>query len=150
MQDATVLDVGAADGNGMRIMRELGAAFVSGIDLLPLTSEVDCYDIQNIPPASYDVVTAMDVIEHVEEDLNFIDDMVRIAKFNVFFSTPNWNKSRCKNQYHVREYTPKELIDIVREFKTRFFLANDGWEIVECKLLKEDEQSSNFGVLIEL
>jgi ribosomal protein L11 methylase PrmA len=50
----TVLDVGAGSGYGMRILRENDAAFVAGIDPLPLTPEIGSQDVSAYPTGSFD------------------------------------------------------------------------------------------------
>src|SRR5215510_2620231 len=63
-----VLDVGAGLGEGMRILQQ-EAAVAEGQDLDPRLAErgIRITTIEAIPDASYDVVTSIDVIEHVPD-----------------------------------------------------------------------------------
>jgi hypothetical protein len=63
--------------------------------------------LEAIPDKSYDVVTCIDVVEHVEADADFVRQLGRIARRTVFVTTPNWTVSRCQWPYHIREYTPR-------------------------------------------
>jgi len=60
----------------------------------------------------FDTVVCIDVIEHIEKDLTFVKDLMRVARRQVLVSTPNWTASRCHWPYHVREYTPAELVGL--------------------------------------
>jgi hypothetical protein len=66
--------------------------------------------LEEIPSKSFDVVTAIDVIEHVEDPAAFVLELKRIARQGIFVTTPNWTISRCTWPYHLREYTPRELV----------------------------------------
>jgi 2-polyprenyl-3-methyl-5-hydroxy-6-metoxy-1,4-benzoquinol methylase len=106
----TVLDVGCGLGHGLDILRRTGRR-VLGLDLDPRLARdgVLIASIESIGDGSYDVVTAIEVIEHIEEDAAFAEHLCRVAREFVFITTPNWTVTRCKWPYHVREYTPQEL-----------------------------------------
>ena len=105
----TVLDVGAGTGSGLTVLRAHGAKEVLGIDPLPAGDGVVAIDVSRFRDSSFDIVTCFDVVEHVEDDVNFLSHLLRVARGFVFLSTPNWNTWHCRNKYHVREYTPEEL-----------------------------------------
>lgn len=105
----TVLDVGAGTGSGLAVLRAMGAKEVLGIDPLPAGPEVLPINVRLFRDASFDIVTCFDVIEHVEDDTDLLSHLLRICRYVVLLSTPNWNVWKCTNKYHVREYTPAEL-----------------------------------------
>ncbi len=152
VKTGTVLDCGAGSGYGMKLMRDLGATETAGIDPLPYGPEVRNTRIEDIDSLSFDWVTCMDVIEHVDDDIGLLNEMLRVARIGVFFSTPNWRWYRCSNPYHVREYTPEELQKMVGDTGLRY----EAWEgpddpekIVPRKM--QDIVSiagSNFGVAL--
>ncbi len=154
--DKTVLDVGAARGDGMIEMMMGGAQLCYGIDPLPINSWVqkttldDYFWDGGAKKNSYDVIVAMDVVEHVEFDNLFIAQMIYLAKEYVFFTTPNWNKSHCSNPYHIREYTPKELSRLLHGLDYRLLKSGDNLNIEEITELKPDDSFGNFGVLIKV
>ncbi|OGF31395.1 hypothetical protein A2533_04380 [Candidatus Falkowbacteria bacterium RIFOXYD2_FULL_35_9] len=104
-----------------------------------------CFDENN-----FDFVTSWDVVEHVDDDLNFLKEIYRVLKFGGvgLVSTPN--RQRLSNRLlklagkeikypyylgteddgvgeicHLREYTMNELIELAR--KANFeVLANHG------------------------
>ena len=65
--------------------------------------------VADIPTATYDVIIAIDVIEHVVNDIEFLRHIVQVATRLVVIATPNWLRSRCVNPFHYREYTPLEF-----------------------------------------
>ncbi|HXH23616.1 MAG TPA: class I SAM-dependent methyltransferase [Vicinamibacterales bacterium] len=112
-----VLDAGCGLGYGLPILART-AASVRGQDLDPrLRSElVDIVPLDDIPGGSFDVVLAVDVVEHVEDDRGFVAHLARIARRRVILTTPNWTASRNVWPYHVREYTPWQLRDLCAPF----------------------------------
>lgn len=116
-QGLSVLDVGAGTGYGLPILKAAGAARICGIDPLPAGPEVDDEPLSAFDDASHDIVLAIDVIEHVEDDRGFLSDLLRVARKLAFISTPNWNEWRCTNKYHFREYTPDELCELLKNLE---------------------------------
>jgi hypothetical protein len=105
----TVLDVGAGlceSKKRIRLITTQDVAYgLPGVDI--------CADVSVIRDRSFDAVTAFDVIEHVVEDVDFLQELCRIARKWVLVTTPNYNVSKCANGCHCREYTPKEFFDLM-------------------------------------
>lgn len=130
-----VLDVGFGLGYGLRIMAEK-AGELRGIEVdrravrrvqglasdITQLCEVRHYDGHTIPYDSgyFDVVTCIDVIEHIPDYEHAIEDMIRVSKRVVLLSTPNRRPEntrpdgRPKNYWHLREWTYEELDAILR------------------------------------
>ena len=111
----SILDIGTGSGYGLTILREGEATEVEGFHVAELPG-VKKATIQDYADRSFDWVSAIDVVEHVEGDREFFRQLLRVAREAVFVSTPNWNVSHARNPYHVREYTPKELRDLLESF----------------------------------
>lgn len=109
-----VLDIGCGLGAGLEIL-ERTAREVVGQDIDPrLESErIVIKDLAEFEDNSYEVVTCVDVLEHVDDDLDFVGHLARVASEQVFLTTPNWTASRCEWPYHVREYTPRQLTQLL-------------------------------------
>lgn len=130
-EGATVLDVGFGLGYGLNILA-IKAQTVSGIDIdskayeycqgsvvgrNPKIGHLSIYDGYNIdyPDSYFDVVTCVDVLEHVEDYHRFLDELLRVSRKGVFISTPNrrpeyTNKDGTpKNCWHLREWSMDEL-----------------------------------------
>lgn len=106
----TVLDAGCGLGLGLNILR--GAAVsATGQDLDSRLEREDIHigGLETVPSKSVDLVVSIDVVEHVEDDAAFVQQLGRIARQAVFVTTPNWTITRCTWPYHLREYTPQEF-----------------------------------------
>jgi len=130
-----VLDIGFGLGFGLQIMGgkaenlfglEVGACAVHRAKRIfqghPRVRNIDLYDGLNIPfdDKSVDVVTCIDVIEHVEDYESLMLEMRRVARRVVFISTPNRRPEYTrpdghpKNSWHLREWTWEELDAILK------------------------------------
>jgi len=153
-----VLDVGFGLGYGLRIMAE-NAGKLRGIEIdqramsngqkvlreVPKIRELRYYDGQTIPydADTFDVVTCIDVLEHVPDYMNLIREMLRVSKRVVLMSTPNRRPEntrpdgRPKNRWHLREWTFQELDKILQGIPTVYVdwnFLNGPWEgPFECK-----------------
>ena len=73
-----------------------------------------------VPPlpfgdASFDCVISFQVIEHIERDAEFVREIHRVLRPGGRFvvSTPNAPMSLTRNPWHVREYTPEQLRELL-------------------------------------
>jgi SAM-dependent methyltransferase len=131
----TVLDVGFGLGYGLNILA-IKASSVSGVDVdqkvleycrntvmgrNPRLAHLDIYDGYSLsyPDNHFDLVTCVDVLEHVEDYHRFLDELLRVARKGVFISTPNRRPEytnqdgRPKNYWHLREWIFDELNEIL-------------------------------------
>lgn len=146
----SILDVGAGTGYGIAILKEV-ASEVVGFDPLPAGQDVIAGDIADYATDSFDWVVALDVIEHVADDHTFYKHMKRVAREKLFISTPNWLVSRAHNEYHVREYTPNELLTLVMPNQYELWVSD--WQnniLPRPDGFDGNEPMNNFGVLITL
>jgi SAM-dependent methyltransferase len=69
----------------------------------------------SLPTCSVDCVVAVEVIEHVEEDDQFVKEVVRVLKPDgmVLITTPNGEFVPNKNPDHKRHYTRQSLLDLL-------------------------------------
>jgi 2-polyprenyl-3-methyl-5-hydroxy-6-metoxy-1,4-benzoquinol methylase len=128
----TVLDVGCGLGKGLIILGRT-ASSVTGQDLDPRLAldNVMIKPLAEIPDKSYDIVTSIDVVEHVEDDRDYAYQICRIAREAIFVTTPNWTITRCAWPYHIREYTPRQLEALFEPFgKVHLYKGNAAGTIV--------------------
>lgn len=123
----SILDVGAGLGHSReRLAGPRHTNTVTLQDIAPgMPVDLNC-PLDEIPDRSYDVVTAFDVIEHVPDDAGFLAHLCRIARERVVITTPNWHVSKCGNWFHVREYTPAQLVDLASPFGIRGLYTDPG------------------------
>ncbi|MEO8393332.1 MAG: methyltransferase domain-containing protein [Chloroflexota bacterium] len=135
-EGAKVLDVGFGLGYGMNILA-IKAAEITGVDIdpkvleycqetvigrNPRVKELMLYDGLHLkfPDNSFDVLTCVDVLEHVQEYDAFLDELLRVARKGVLISTPfrrpeNTNSDGTpKNYWHLREWVYEELDPILK------------------------------------
>jgi SAM-dependent methyltransferase len=132
VQGKSVLDAGCGLGEGLKILQRAAREAI-GQDLDPRLERADIMvkPLQEIPSKSYDVVTSIDVVEHVEQDKDFIAQLCRIARDAVFVTTPNWTITRCQWPYHLREYTPKQLETLLEPYgSVQLFKGNSSGSVV--------------------
>ncbi|MEI7895988.1 MAG: class I SAM-dependent methyltransferase [bacterium] len=128
-KNSSVLEMGCGEGYGTSLMSE-HVEKITGLDVD--ANAVDhaqnkygssnctftLYDGRKIPfrDNTFDAVISFQVIEHVEDDANFVAEIFRILKNNGIFivTTPN-RTLRLKpgqkpwNKFHLREYSPDQF-----------------------------------------
>ena len=121
--EGDILEIGTGMGYGVEIIAPRAKRFISIDKDLPQNilqlENVEYFDME-VPPidfenCSFDAVVSFQVIEHIEEDIEFVREVARVlrpgGKFVV--STPNAPMSLTRNPWHVREYNADELRNIL-------------------------------------
>ena len=131
-----VLDVGAGSGKLVRRLRQIRPCVVSGIEPSSVLFEtygleslgvekITLPDLASRQPASYDVVTVLDVVEHVPEAAAFFRALASVTRRGgfVFLSTPDaagllarllGRKWHHYNAYHLTLYDRLALDEAAR------------------------------------
>ncbi|MBA7536212.1 hypothetical protein ES705_28475 [subsurface metagenome] len=130
-----VLDVGFGLGYGLNILA-IKASEVSGVDIDPQAlnycqgtvvgrnprlKDLALYDGYNIEyqDGYFYTVTCVDVLEHVEDYDQLLQEMLRVTRKGVLISTPNRRPEYTnsdgspKNYFHLREWSYDELNTIL-------------------------------------
>lgn len=155
-----VLDVGFGLGYGLNIL-SAKAERLAGIDVdtpavergkrifagHPRVKEILAYDGKTIPFAdkSFDVVTCVEVLEHVPDYEAFVRELARVARRCVFITTPNRRpdytlpNGRPRNYWHLREWSQPELDAILRglEFHAEWHYLSGKTEALPLGWTKE-------------
>jgi len=140
-----ILDVGAGSCGGLTIIRKAGFDAL-GFDQDQRLLQIDptliiAPTLADIGNKKFDWVTCIDVIEHIVDDVEAFHHMCRIARKGVILSTPNGERSGCRNTAHCREYTIAQFANV---FKPRELWSGSPDGLVHrTKLL---EQSGNWVV----
>jgi SAM-dependent methyltransferase len=146
-----VLDVGCGLGYGLNLLA-IKAAEVVGVDVdeqaiaycrerlqgrNPRLTALDVYDGETLPYPDdrFDIVTTIDVIEHVPDYQRFLAELVRVARRAVIVSTPNRRPEHTNtdgtpmNHWHLREWTRSELETILQPLgiPVAWFHVNGDW-----------------------
>ncbi|HRN56411.1 MAG TPA: class I SAM-dependent methyltransferase [Agriterribacter sp.] len=117
-----VLEIGTGSGYGVNIVAPYTDEFVT-IDKYPVQVDIPAgktrvtFIQMNVPPlhgiasGSFDFVITFQVIEHIQRDEVFLQEISRVLKSGgkLIITTPNKRMSLTRNPWHVREYTAGEL-----------------------------------------
>tara|TARA_B100001113_G_C21092900_1_gene615195 strand:+ start:302 stop:1078 length:777 start_codon:yes stop_codon:yes gene_type:complete len=126
----TVLEIGSGEGYGILELAPFADKYLAIDKYKPKLSdnihlENDITFIQTeVPPLkgieseSVDFIVTFQVIEHINNDKFFLSEINRVLKPNgkLIMTTPNILMSLTRSPWHIREYTPKQMSDIVHIF----------------------------------
>jgi len=123
---------------------------------------VQWYDGQTIPydDNSFDIVTCIDVLEHVRDYMVLLREMIRVSSRAVFVSTPNRRSEftrpngKPKNRWHLREWSLSELEHVMQPMpavRVEWNCLDGPWEgPFECRsVVSEDTLALAPALLVE-
>jgi SAM-dependent methyltransferase len=73
------------------------------------------------PDNSFDTVVSFQVIEHIQNDVQFLEEINRVLRPGgvALLTTPNRLLSLSRNPWHIREYTAAELTGLAKPIFTK-------------------------------
>lgn len=119
VREKKVLDVGAGDGlithllnakgieyeaEGVRLAQEKGVDVIQG----------DAYALP-FEDNSFEAVTMIDVIEHLEDPLKALREARRVAPVLYVNTPPKKDDGTLTDKFHVQEFSPMGLVKLVEE-----------------------------------
>ncbi len=115
-----VLEIGTGSGYGIEVVAPHTVRFVTIDKHAPAPELLQLPNVKFqqavVPPlpfadGSFDCVISFQVIEHIEDDAEFVREIRRVLRPGGRFivTTPNIRMSLTRNPWHVREYTPDGL-----------------------------------------
>ncbi|MBS1511174.1 MAG: class I SAM-dependent methyltransferase [Bacteroidetes bacterium] len=120
-----VLEIGTGTGYGIQTIAQYSQEFIT-IDKnevdIPTENNVEFIKMNvppliNIPDNYFDFVISFQIIEHIKEDNEFVNEIYRVLKpaGKLIITTPNKSMSLTRNPWHVREYFVHELDNILSQ-----------------------------------
>lgn len=143
-RDGDVLDIGCGAGNMVHHLSRYGRVKGIEVDARPVAmARARGYDVRqgdatqglDLPDASFDLVTALDVIEHVDADEAILREACRVLRPGgvLAISTPAfqwlWSHNDVLNG-HKHRYTPRELRERVERAGLRIRRLTFGFFLV--------------------
>ncbi len=121
--ESDILEIGTGTGYGVEIIAPKATRYITIDKQLPenplLLGNVEYYEME-VPPiefenGSFDAAVSFQVIEHIEEDIDFVREVSRVLRVGGKFvvSTPNAPMSLTRNPWHIREYNADELRNLL-------------------------------------
>lgn len=124
----TVLEIGSGEGYGIKELSSFSDKYLAIDKFKPkiassFENREDISFIQiTVPPLkgieseSIDFVITFQVIEHIRDDKYFLTEIERVLKpgGKLIMTTPNFLMSLTRSPWHVREYTPKQMGDLLK------------------------------------
>ncbi len=121
-----LLEVGCGEGRGVEILSGKVSSYTAIDKIIEIEDTVRAKysDIRflnmNVPPFgglednSFDTVVSFQVIEHIKDDLGFLNEINRVLRPGglAVISTPNIKWTLTRNPWHIREYTVEELYEL--------------------------------------
>jgi SAM-dependent methyltransferase len=130
-RQSAVLDIGTSTGTNLRLMRDMGFGDVIGLDFSEEAvrycaskglGQVRRGDVCAIPfdNASFDLVLATDIIEHVDDDALALREISRVLRPGgvALLTVPTFQSLwglQDEVSHHKRRYRLGELVDKVRD-----------------------------------
>jgi ubiquinone/menaquinone biosynthesis C-methylase UbiE len=130
----TVLEIGSGEGYGIMELAPIADKYIA-LDKYKsqisdeLIGENDITFIQTeVPPlkgiedSSVDFVVTFQVIEHIQNDELFLKEIKRVLTpgGELIMTTPNIKMSLTRNPWHIREYSPEQMENIVKSIFSNF------------------------------
>lgn len=118
-----LLEIGCGEGRGIELLSPLSKTYLAldknthVIEQLGKQYANVTFKQAVIPPLegladdTFDIVVSFQVIEHIEDDKLFLQEIHRVLKpgGKAILTTPNIKMTLTRNPWHIREYMAKEL-----------------------------------------
>ncbi len=126
----TVLEIGSGEGYGIQELASKTEHYIA-VDKYNTNISDELMNKNNItfiqsevPPLkdieenSIDFVVSFQVIEHIQEDNQFLAEIQRVLKpgGELILTTPNIKMSLSRNPWHIREYSPKDIDELLKKY----------------------------------
>ena len=123
MVKGNIIELGSGEGYGIQMLAPLAKRYlavdkfdtdISGHANVEFRKQL-LPSLAGIADNSFDFAVTFQVIEHIQDDKTFINEIHRVLKPGgmLLLTTPNRLMSLTRNPWHIREYTAAELATVV-------------------------------------
>ena len=126
--NGTVLEIGCGEGYGIKELAGKSSRYIAVDKFETIIEEslmksnniefhkMEIPPLSNIASNSIDFVVTFQVIEHIVDDVFFLKEIYRVLKEGgkLLLTTPNKLMSLTRNPWHIREYNPVEMEDVLK------------------------------------
>jgi len=123
----TVLEIGSGEGYGLMELAPKSEHYIAVDKYETLISEeikeknnitfiqLEVPPLSGVEDNSIDVVVSFQVIEHIKDDEQFLHEIYRVLKpgGKAILTTPNIMMSITRSPWHIREYTPNQMEELL-------------------------------------
>jgi ubiquinone/menaquinone biosynthesis C-methylase UbiE len=134
LEKGRILDIGAGTGIILKILQNFGETYGIELSLQAIKylrkrelKRIICADADHCLPFKDDtftIITCLDVLEHLEQDVRLLKEMIRVSKpgghilvavpaFDIFWSAHD------VALHHKRRYTRKKILRIIHEMNCK-------------------------------
>lgn len=123
-----LLEVGCGEGRGIELLAPLANTYLALDKITDIIEKLSkehknvtfkqaiVPPFKDIPSNCFDVVVSFQVIEHIQDDHFYLQEIHRVLKPGgvMLITTPNIKMTLTRNPWHIREYKAKELETLVK------------------------------------
>ncbi|THU33585.1 class I SAM-dependent methyltransferase [Niastella caeni] len=157
-----VLELGCGEGYGMELLSPHADLYMAvdkkkpqGVSFNNKVLFKQCHlpFLYDIKDNAFDTVICFQVIEHIKNDHRLLDEIKRVLKpgGTLFLTTPNKLTSLTRNPFHIREYLPVQMQQLIASHFDAYTLNGIYGNDVVMKYYEENrraiERITRFDVL---
>jgi ubiquinone/menaquinone biosynthesis C-methylase UbiE len=150
-----ILSIGAGTGEEVKVLKNYGDVYIIDVNKEVINSMPKEYKNKFVMDARklkfknemFDLIVALDVIEHIEGDIKVVNEIKRVLKKDgtILMSVPAFQQIYSKHDAilgHVKRYSKKEVRELFKEFKVKRLFYWDSILLLPVALIRIIQRNS--------